>query len=240
MRILIIRHADPNYDIDSLTFKGKLEALALRNRLRKLKIDYAYQSPFGRAQLTRKIALKKSVPFKTYDWLKEFIFKFDNKPRENNHEIIWDWFPKDWSDQEIFYDKDNWYNHPLFKEINVKERYDEVVNGFDQILADHHYIRNKNIYDVLTEDSETIVLFCHLGVECVILSHLLNVSPMILWQNACVLTSSVTELYSEEREKGIASFRMDCFSDTSHLYKFHLKPNFAARFCEMYKDDTRH
>lgn len=240
MRLIIIRHADPNYDTDSLTFKGVLEAICLRNRLRKIKITNAYQSPFGRAQQTANISLNKKVPLETKEWLKEFLIDFPNKPNENNHSIIWDWLPKDWSDQAIFYDKDNWYNHPLFQEINVKSYYDEVVNGLDDLLAQHHYVRNKHLYSVETEDSETIVLFCHLGVECVILSHLLNVSPMILWHNMCVLTSSVTELYSEEREQGIASFRMSCFSDTSHLFKFHLKPNFAARFCEMFKDKTRH
>ena len=39
MRILIVRHCDPNYAIDSLTEKGWREAEMLTERLAKEKID---------------------------------------------------------------------------------------------------------------------------------------------------------------------------------------------------------
>ena len=40
MRILIIRHGDPDYERDTLTEKGHREAQLLANRLGKEKIDY--------------------------------------------------------------------------------------------------------------------------------------------------------------------------------------------------------
>ena len=39
---------------------------------------------------------------------------------------------------------------------------------------------------------------------------------------------------TEERRKGIASFRMSSFGDISHLYAHNEPPAFAARFCETY------
>ena len=42
MRILIIRHADPDYANDTLTEKGWKEASLLADRLQKEKIDYFY------------------------------------------------------------------------------------------------------------------------------------------------------------------------------------------------------
>lgn len=73
-------------------------------------------------------------------------------------------------------------------------------------------------YRVNEPNHDTIVLFCHFGVECVMLSHLLNVSPMVLWHGLCAAPSSITSIYTEERRKGIAGFRVNEFGSTAHLY----------------------
>lgn len=52
MKILIIRHGDPDYSIDSLTEKGWREAGLLKTRLTKLDVKAFYCSPLGRAQDT--------------------------------------------------------------------------------------------------------------------------------------------------------------------------------------------
>ena len=50
MKILIIRHGEPDYSIDSLTEKGWREAELLSRRLAPLGIRDFYVSPLGRAQ----------------------------------------------------------------------------------------------------------------------------------------------------------------------------------------------
>ena len=90
-------------------------------------------------------------------------------------------------------------------------------------------------------NNDTIVFFCHFGLECVLLSHLLHISPMVLWHGTCAAPSSVTTLVTEERRPGIAYFRMSSFGDISHLYVKDEPPAFAARFCECYdNEDERH
>jgi probable phosphoglycerate mutase len=57
----------------------------------------------------------------------------------------------------------------------------------------------------------------------------------------CAAPSSVTTVVTEERRKGVASFRMSSFGDISHLYAGGEEPAFAARFCECYdNEDERH
>ena len=51
MKILIVRHGDPDYSIDSLTEKGWKEAKYLSERLSKMKIDAFYVSPLGRVKV---------------------------------------------------------------------------------------------------------------------------------------------------------------------------------------------
>ena len=50
MRLLIIRHGDPDYEQDSLTPKGWCEAELLSERISKMNIKDFYVSPLGRAK----------------------------------------------------------------------------------------------------------------------------------------------------------------------------------------------
>src|SRR4051794_12791112 len=49
MRLYIIRHADPDYDRNTITDAGHLEAQALSRRFAKQRLDFIYSSPFPRA-----------------------------------------------------------------------------------------------------------------------------------------------------------------------------------------------
>ena len=85
-------------------------------------------------------------------------------------------------------------------------------------------------------NKDKLAFFCHFGLGCVLLSHLLHISPMILWHHFVAAPSSVTSLITEERREGIALFRMRNYGDVSHLYAKGEEPAFAARFCETFDD----
>ena len=59
MRLIIVRHGDPNYEIDSLTQTGWKEAELAADRLSKMDIKDFYVSSLGRAQDTASCTLKK-------------------------------------------------------------------------------------------------------------------------------------------------------------------------------------
>ena len=59
MKILLVRHAEPDYTIDSLTPKGRREAELLSRRLCKLDVKNFYVSPQGRARDTASYTLSK-------------------------------------------------------------------------------------------------------------------------------------------------------------------------------------
>ena len=73
------------------------------------------------------------------------------------------------------------------------------------------------------------------------LSHLLNISPMVLWHGCVAAPSSVTTLTTEERRQGIAAFRMSSFGDISHLYANTNHRHSLQDFCEAYgNEEQRH
>lgn len=73
MKLVIVRHADPDYSIDSLTPTGWKEAELLSNRLVRTPADAYYVSPLGRANDTASLTLKKlGRTAETCEWLREF------------------------------------------------------------------------------------------------------------------------------------------------------------------------
>ena len=239
MRLLIVRHGDPDYEHDTLTEKGWREAELLAERLSKLNVKEFYVSPLGRAKDTASLTLQKmNREANECLWLREFDTKIDRPDCSDRKSIAWDWLPEDWTKEERFYQADHWFEVENMRKGHVKELYDQVAAGLDEILARHGYVREGNYYRTDQGNTDTVALFCHFGVECVMLSHLLHISPMPLWHGSCALPSSVTTLVTEERRKGIASFRMLSFGDLSHLYVHGEVPAFAARFCEVYENEN--
>jgi len=118
---------------------------------------------------------------------------------------------------------------------------EDVIEEFDRFLAEHGYVREGAHYCVEKESDETVTFFCHFGISCVLLSHLWNVSPFVLWHCLALAPTSVTEVVTEEREQGTAYFRGLKVGDISHLYAGGEEPSFAARFCETYSNkEQRH
>ncbi len=240
MKLLFVRHGDPDYENDSLTPQGWHEAKLLSERLAKLSVKNFYCSPLGRAKDTASVTLKEvSREAEILPWLREF-----SPQMMHPHGVVtiaWDWLPEDWTKCPEFFDRERWADHPLFVEANVREAAREVEDGIDSLLKIHGYARDGLFYRAEKANEDRLVFFCHFGVECVVLSHLLNVSPMILWHGACAAPSSVTTVVTEERRKGIAYFRMLSFGDTAHLYVAGEEPSFHARFCETFDNaEQRH
>lgn len=242
MKLLIVRHGDPDYSIDSLTEKGWKEAEYLSERLSKLNVKDFYVSPLGRAKDTASFTLKKmNRTAVECDWLQEFDVLIDRPDVTDRQKRLWDWLPQDWTQDERFYRYDHWYENERLQQSDAKGYYDYVTGKFDKLLAEHGYVREGHYYRVEKPNEDTLVFFCHFGLECVLLAHLIGASPMVLWHGFCAAPSSVTTVNTEERREGIASFRISAFGDISHLYVHEEPPAFAARFCEMYSNtDERH
>ena len=308
MRLLFVRHGDPDYKNDCLSEIGLREAHALAALGPRMDWGTCFVSPLGRAQETAAVALGRAVhgmhgaaaavgctdlssrtaddPFfrtafgaratddainfakpgaadstsgradliRTLDWLQEFPAQVDlsavdllqdaycfrkNEDGTYKRRIVWDMYPSYYLEHPDYSDYGKWRTTPLARHSNVVSEYDRVVSSFDGFLAERGYVRDGRHYRVEKESTETITFFCHFGITCVLLSHMWNVSPFVTLQSLCMPTSSVTELYTEERRQGYAHFRTTRIGDTTHLTMAGLKPErlpYSALFAEVYSD----
>ena len=234
MKLMIVRHGDPDYMNDCLTQRGRRESELLAEKLAGADYAAIYVSPLGRAKETGEATLRRlGRTGETKEWLREFApTRFD--PDLGRSTIVWDWLPQVWTAEKAFYDREAWMHVPVMEDAGVPAEARWVWDGLDEVLSEHGYARDGETYRSERPNRDTLLFFCHFGVECVMLGHLLGISPMPLWHGTCALTTSVTTLVTEERRQGIASWRMCCFGDVSHLTAAGQEPSFSARFCETW------
>lgn len=243
MRLIFIRHAEPDYEHNSLTKKGFQEAELLSNRIKNWDVTKFYTSPYGRAVKTGEPSLDKLKQTATVcDWLHEFDYFVDKKEHPLGNIIPWDFSPEFINDNPILLDNEHWFEHPIMQSGDVGKHWQYVYEEFDKLLSGYGYTRNGLFYNSppghipsdhymsyegnslelaknCQADETNLVFFCHLGVMMFLMAHILNISPVVLTHSFFVPPSSVTILCAEERNPGSAYFRCQTVGDTSHLLR---------------------
>ena len=234
MRILIIRHGEPDYTIDGLTEKGHREAKLLSLRLKETELDQIYVSPLGRAQETCRYTLEATGKTAvTLQWLQEFRGKtFD--PDRGIVRIPWDYRAERWRGDTSLLDEDAWTDHPIFEGGTVGDVGAETREGLDAVLRANGYERQGRIYRVRERNMRTIAFFCHFGIGSAILSHLTGIPLMALWHGTCWLPTGVTTVVTQERDEGIADFRCVCLGGLAHLAAAKEPASLFGMFPEVY------
>ncbi len=262
MKIIIIRHGDPDYANDTLTLKGIREAKLLAKRVSKWKVTDFYCSPLGRAEATASYSLAKmNRTAATCDWLREFYYPVTD-PITGKHGVPWDFVSSYWTGQPLFYDREHWFDAPLFQSNpEIKQNYLEVCASLDELLSRYGYFREGNFYRIpakeevfiketaapgstaevfaSAKEEDVIVLFCHLGVASVLLSHLLGIAFPLIPHSFFLAPTSVTVLGSEERWSNEAFFRIQVAGDTTHLHDGGEPISCAGAFYGVFQETSR-
>jgi len=238
MRLIFVRHAEPDYDLDSLTEKGFREADILATRTAKWRPDAVYSSPMGRAQRTMEPSLKNwtEITPVTYEWLREFHYRIQD-PTDGHERIAWDFMPQYFCSQEELHDKDKWYKTSFMQTGDVQKHFEETKQGIDTLLARYGYKhRGNGFFDIEESNDKMLVFFCHFGITALITSYLTGMAAPTLWQGFFMAPTAVTVLNSEERETGKGAFRVQYFGDTRHLTEAGEPISHSGYFSDVFED----
>lgn len=244
MRIIFIRHGDPDYVNDTLTEKGMREAKLLSDRVVGWHVDAFYCSPLGRAQKTASYTLERlGREAVTYDWMKEFSYRIKD-PVTGRIGVPWDFMPEYWTEIPQMYDKEAWKETDIYRSNpELLPAYQQTCDGLDRLIESYGYKRHHNYYiNMHTQESgaehssnDTIVIFCHLGITCVMMSHLLGISPALLFHSLYLAPTSITVLATEERLNNAAAFRAQVIGDTTHLLQGGEPISAAGYFTDVFQ-----
>ena len=223
MLMYVIRHADPIYDPDSLTEKGKRQAEALGRRLSVHGLDKIFVSPLIRAQMTAQpacelLGIKPQVLEFVSEALVSEYFGYYDPERDNR----WTWAfginPTRYKNEESVRMGDKWYEAYPFCHTKAKEGYENMMKASDEFMESLGYKREGLKYKIVNPNNDRVAVFCHYGAGTTWLSHLLGIDPITFWSTFTINHTGVTIIDFPNNRDGYTIPRVLAFSDVSHLY----------------------
>ena len=219
MRIIFIRHGEPDYAHDCLTPAGKQQAVLAAERLREEGIEEIWSSPMGRALETAQPASEVlGLPVRILDFMHEVTWgsRDDTPLFANGHP--WD-IADELARQGVNLNDPAWRQHPYFRNNRVLDCVDAVEQGIDRWLTSLGYERNGLYYRCVRPDSrqKTIALFSHGGSSCAAMGHILNLP----FPYACALLhlefTGITVLRMDRRPGQQALPCLELANDGRHI-----------------------
>lgn len=206
MELYLIRHGDPNYQTDSLTEKGKIQAQKLSEFIKRFPCDEIYSSPMGRAKETAGYCSKTlGKEISILEWLHELEWgdKSGNAYATSSPWTISDNIIK--SDKTYPLDE-SWKDDCRFANDRIIQDVEKRFSELDNFLESKGYKREGLLYTPIKANDKAIMMFCHGGIISAIVSHLLNVSFCHLISNLPVSLTSITKI-SLPSETGAAKLQ---------------------------------
>jgi len=171
MRIIFVRHGEPNYEKDCLTETGRRQAEAAAVRLEREGIAEIYASPMGRASETAAFTARRlGLPVHTLDFMHEISWGGPGIPEEGHPWTLGDWMIS--RDDFDFY-REDWTQHPYFRGNAAVEYLRGISARFDDFLLGQGYRHEGTRFLCETDRPRTIAVFSHGGSGACVLSHLL-------------------------------------------------------------------
>ena len=222
MRLYIIRHADPDYQNDTLTPAGHLEAQALARRLASYRLDRIYCSPMQRARHTMQYTADLvKIPPLVEEWMREFSdWRIEEDPW--GRIMVWDLPGEVIRARQPLPNHDTWHQVPHFNDQIFQEGFEHLKQASDAFLENYGYKREGGRYRILKASPLQIAIFCHQGLGVTWLAHLLEIPLALMWSGFWIPPSSVTTILFDERSPDWAVPRCLGFGDVSHLYQARL------------------
>ena len=219
MRLIFVRHGEPDYTNDCLTENGRLQAKCTAARLEPEPIRAIFSSPMGRAMETASFtAEKKGLPVTPLP----FMHEIDWGTTAGADEVPYKGHP--WTlgyrlltEHPEYVGNDQWMAHPYFRDNRCLAEYRKVAEGLDDFLSNYGLERTGKLYTCRRNCEDTIALFAHGGSGAVLFSHLLNLPfPFVLTSLPYgVCSISVFALCPEQNDLVIP--RLEIFNDMGHL-----------------------
>ena len=113
MRIIFVRHGEPDYENDCLTARGQLQAESAAKRLKREGISRIYSSPMGRAYYTS-LALSKELglPVTKLDFMHEITWGGEGVPYEGHPWTLSDMMI---CEEDFHFFGSDWRKHPYYE-----------------------------------------------------------------------------------------------------------------------------
>ena len=216
MRLLMVRHGHPNYELDCLTPLGHLQAEAAAERLRNEKIDVIFASTCGRAVETAEhTASRYGQSVTQLPFMQEVSWSYSDKLNEPEAH------PWNLVDRMILEGKtlhnSNWRDIPPFQGNSICTNVDLIARGIDGWLETLGYTREGEYYRAGENTNKTVALFSHGGSSSAALAHILNLPFPYMIQVFRADFTSITVLNFPDTPGKLVTPVIELMNDCAHI-----------------------
>jgi probable phosphoglycerate mutase len=215
MKVLLIRHADPDYRRDTITETGHRQARRLAEELDRYDVGEILSSSYGRAIDTAAYSAKLlGLEMSAHDWLREVNGNYNpgcpGTLAYHGADLFADGRPVS---------IENWAERVPYG-AHTREHSRALLESFRTFMQSHGY-RQEGLRYRATERAErkTVAVFCHAGAILTLLAELLHIPIPVVYAQFTIDPASVTVLRLEEKD-GYGVFRLEGLNDTSCLGSF--------------------
>ena len=215
MRIIFVRHGEPDYAKDCLTETGKKQAEAAAVRLEREGIHEIFSSPMGRAAETAAYTARHlGLPVHTLDFMHEISWGGPGIPQEGHPWTLSDWMI---SREDFDFFRGDWREHPYFKGNEALRYLDMISARFDALLPLWGYRHEGTRFLCETDQPRNIAVFSHGGSGACVLAHLLALPFPYVCTVLPYEFTSVTILEFPVQKGEYVHPRMELFNDAAHI-----------------------
>ncbi len=216
MRIIFVRHGEPDYEHDCLTAEGRKQAAAAAERLAGEGISRIYASPCGRAAETADYTAKRlGLPVTTLEYMHEISWGGPGVPEHGHPWTLGNWMLAEGFD---FFGED-WKEHPYFRENEARKYYEMISGRIKEFLASFGYQREDRRYFCGEGSEETVALFSHGGSGACALAYLLDLPFPYVSSVLPYDFTSVIILNFPVKPGEYVYPRLELFNDCAHIRK---------------------
>ena len=224
MRLIYVRHGEPDYVNDCLTETGRAQAAMTAKRLSKEKIDAIFSSPMGRAVETATYTAKEQgLEVNKLDFMHEIVWGDRGSSNDYHSENLpYDGHP--WtlaysliSENPEYARGDAWKQHHFFKDNKCMDYMDKIADGIDELLRQYGIERKNGLYYCKEKNDSTIALFAHGGSGAIMYTHILNLPFTYVLTSMTYGVCSVSVIDFECEDSDVIIPRIELFNDMRHL-----------------------
>ena len=222
MRLIFVRHGEPDYKNDCLTENGISQAKSAAERLKNENISVIYSSPMGRAKETASYTADTlGLEINVLDFMHEIDWgtaentpdaeapKFGGHPWTLGYELL--------TEHPEMISSECWREHFSFGNNICMGYYDMISDKFDKFLENFGLYRKDGLYLCREECETTAALFAHGGSGAVMFSHVLNLPFPFVLTSMPYGVCSVSVLNFEQSVGKKVIPRLELFNDMRHI-----------------------
>ena len=178
MKIIFIRHGNPDYALDCLTELGHKQAEAAAEVLCTMEIDKIFASTHGRAiETAEHTANKLGFEIQGCDFIRELTSR-----RKDDPTLPWSPEYSAWR-RLLEYGRRNlplldpaWRDHELFEDIDTVDCIDKLCIGLDEWLSSLGVERDGIYYRIKEKKLGTVAMFCHAMAYSAAMAYMFNLT----------------------------------------------------------------